>query len=250
MLPLAKTGEKFWTTMTQTLQDKRVLIVGGARGIGFSVGKAAAFRGATVIVGASDFASALAAASDISDATPVEIDISCEESIATALDQVVCVDHVVVSPLADDDSGPGYKKLDMAFDARVAALTRLARHAAKYLPPDGSIALCSGGEAWSSTQGQSNMAAGDAAAFLAGRLATAFAPIRVNAVSPSSAISGSLSAFKAEQDRESRHNAAHGPRHGRTLANDDIVKAVLWLMGASFVNGVTIHVDGGARFAA
>jgi NAD(P)-dependent dehydrogenase (short-subunit alcohol dehydrogenase family) len=138
----------------------------------------------------------------------------------------------------------------MAFDARVAALTLLAKHAAKCLPPDGSIALFSADEAWDSTQAYSNMVAGDVATFLAGRLATAFAPIRVNAVSPSVAVSGSLSARKAEQDRGSRHNAAHGSPPGRTLTNDDIVKAVLWLMGASFVNGVTIHVDGGARFAA
>ena len=52
-----------------------------------------------------------------------------------------------------------------------------------------------------------------------------------------------------ETKRDFLRGAAQQTLVGRVGENEDIASAVLWLLGAGFVSGETIHVEGGARHA-
>lgn len=74
------------------LAGKSALITGAARGIGRAFAAAYASEGATVAIADIDLDAARQAASDIGGATyPVKLDVACEKSISTCVDQ--CTAH-------------------------------------------------------------------------------------------------------------------------------------------------------------
>jgi len=70
--------------------------------------------------------------------------------------------------------------------------------------------------------------------------------VRVNAVSPGIVDSGSWDGLGRDKPAFLAQAAA-GTLVGRAGAADDVTAAVVWLLGAGFVSGETIHVEGGAR---
>lgn len=234
---------------TADLAGQRILVVGGARDIGYAVAEGIAAAGGTPIVGARDEARAAKAAEQISGAEPVLVDITDETSIVAALAAARRIDHVVVTasahhnaPLAELDHG----RVVTAFEAKVIGPLMLAKHAARILPPTGSLVLFSGLAGWKPAPDYSIMGiTNGAVAFAAAHLAKELAPIRVNAVSPGVIDSGSWDELGEETKREFLEGAAANSLVGRTGTNADITDAVLWLIGAGFVTGETIHVAGG-----
>ncbi|MCW3678552.1 SDR family oxidoreductase [Burkholderia cenocepacia] len=238
--------------MTRTLQDKRVLIVGGARDIGFAIAGAVAQEGAMALIGSRDFGKACVAADGIPGAEPVWIDITEDASIIAAFELIGQVDHIVVIAAANQNVSVtelDREKSVAAFEARVIGPLLLAKHSAKHLPRNGSIVLFSG-TAWNPTPGYAGMEiANGAVAFAVEHLARELAPIRVNAVSHGIIDSGSWDSLGGDRKQAFLESAARSTLVGRAGTNDDIAKAVLWLLGAGFVTGETIYVEGGARFA-
>jgi len=241
--------------MTTTLPDltgQRVLVAGGSRAIGLAVAQAAAAAGATAIIGARDGDRARQAAATIPGAESVQIDITDEHSIAAAIAAVGSVDHVVATAAAHHNvpvTEIDRDKTEAAFAAKVIGPLLLVKHVAPMLPPTGSIALFSGVAAWKPSPGKALMGiTNGAVSFAATHLARELAPIRVNAISPGIVDSGAWDRL-GEGKAEFLNGAAAGTFAGRTGVNRDIVDAVMWLLGAGFVSGETIHVDGGARFA-
>ncbi|MFJ4234243.1 SDR family oxidoreductase [Cellulosimicrobium cellulans] len=88
-----------------------------------------------------------------------------------------------------------------------------------------------------------------AVSFLATHLARELAPIRVNAISPGIVDSGTWDALGDEARKQLLADAAKSNLAGRAGTREDIADAALWLLGAGFVSGETIHVEGGARHA-
>ena len=183
----------------------------------------------------------------------MRIDVTDEASIQGALDEVDAVDHIVVTASAHHNvpvSSLDHDKTVAAFEAKVIGPLLLAKHAASVLPPTGSIVLFSGLAAWNPANGYSILAiTNGAVSFAATHLAKELAPIRVNAVSPGIIDSGSWDVMGEDTKRMFFESAAQGTLVGRVGENSDIAAAVLWLLGAGFVSGETIHVEGGARFA-
>lgn len=239
--------------MSQSLTGKRVFIVGGARDMGLAIARGAARAGATVIVGARDGARAALAAADIPGAEAVQVDIADESSIVSALDQVGVVDHVVVTASAHHNvpaSEFDRDKIVAAFETKVIGPLLLAKYAASNIASDGSILLFSGGAAWNPTPGYAVMGiTNGAVSFAAQHLAKELAPIRVNAISPGIVDSGSWDGLGEEAKQSLLAGAAAETLVGRAGTNSDIVDAVVWILGAGFVSGETIHVEGGGRHA-
>lgn len=73
--------------------------------------------------------------------------------------------------------------------------------------------------------------------------------VGVNAISPGIIDSGSWDGLGEAQKRALLDGAAESALVGRYGHSSDITDAVLWLLGAGFVSGETIHVEGGARHA-
>ncbi|WP_448320783.1 SDR family oxidoreductase [Streptomyces sp. CO7] len=229
---------------------ERILVIGGARALGAAVARRAAKDGYDVVVGARDAAAADAAARGIG-ATSVRIDLQDESTIAAAAERLKDgVDHIVTTGSAPHDvplPELDRDKLLAAFAAKVAGPMLVAKHFAPVLRPTGAMVMFSGVVGWrpgpgSLVKGVTNGAVDYAVRHLAAELA----PVRVNAVSPGVVDSGAwdrLGDRKAALLRRSAAGTFVG-RHGET---DDVVDAVMWLLGAGFVSGETIHVEGGAR---
>lgn len=238
------------TTMDQQLDAQRVLVVGGARDLGLAIARAVTAAGATAIVGARDADRAAAAAEGVDRAEAVRIDVTDESSISAALHQVGAVDHVVVTASAHHNvpvTELDHDRTVTAFEAKVIGPLLVAKHAAPRLPAHGSIVLFSGVAAWHPAPGYTVMGiTNGAVAFAVQHLAAELAPVRVNAVSPGIVDSGSWDRLGAGKDAFLA-GAAQGTLVGRTGTRDDVTDAVVWLLGAGFVSGETIHVEGGAR---
>ncbi len=236
--------------MNHSLTDQRVLVIGGARDLGLAVAKTVSRAGATVIVGARDLRKAAEAAATVKGAEAVRIDVTDEQSIVSGLRGAGAIDHIVI--LASAYHNVPIAQLDhdataLAFEAKVIGPMLVAKHAAAILPPTGSIVLFSGLTAWEPQRGFAVTGiTNGAVSFAAAALASELAPIRVNAVSPGIIDSGSwdrLGPNKAKFLKESADATLVG-RHGES---QDVGDAVVWLLGAGFVTGETIHVEGGAR---
>ncbi|MGP5930597.1 SDR family oxidoreductase [Corynebacterium glyciniphilum] len=236
-----------------TLEGQRVLIVGGARDIGFAVAQAVSEAGGIPIIGARDAHKANNAAATIPGAESVLIDITDEDRIATALARLAPVDHIVVTTSAHHNvavSELDHDKTAAAFEAKIIGPLMLAKHATQVLPATGSITLFSGFAAWSPTSGYSIMAiTNGAVSFAVTHLAKELSPVRVNAISPGVIDSGSWDSMGEEAKKEFLDGAAEGTFVGRYGSNSDIAEGAVWLMGAGFVSGETIHIEGGARHA-
>ncbi|WP_333617660.1 SDR family oxidoreductase [Dietzia sp.] len=236
---------------TARLTGQRVLIVGGARDLGLAIARRVSDAGATALVGARSIEHAREAAATIPGAEAVQVDVTDETSITRALAQVGDIDHIVVLASAHHNvpvTEFTAEGLAGAVAAKVTGPLLLAKHAATVLPPTGSLVLISGVAAWTPTPGYAVMGiTNGAVSFAASHLAREMAPIRVNAVSPGIIDSGSWDQMDDKQGFLA--GAAAGTLVGRHGESDDITEAVVWLLGAGFVTGETVHVDGGARFA-
>lgn len=239
--------------MSTDLTGQKVFVIGGSKFLGEAVARAAAAAGARVAIGARNLEAAQSVASSLPDASAVRIDVTDEESIAAAASELGSIDHIVITasshhnvPVAELEK----TKIVSAFDAKVFGPMLVAKHCAPSMPQSGSILLFSGVAAWNpgapyTVMGVSN----GAVAFLAQHLAKELAPVRVNAISPGIIDSGTYDGMGAEAKQQMMDDVAASTLAGRAGTPQDIADAALWLLGAGFVSGETIHVEGGAQLA-
>lgn len=239
--------------MTTTLNGQRVLVIGGSKHLGAAIAAKVAELGARPIIGARDLVRATETAESLPDAGAVRIDVTDEASIAAAASEIGDVDHIVITAAAHHNvpvTELEYDGVIGALEAKVVGPLLVAKHFAALLPPSGSITLFSGIAAWDPAPPYTLMGvANGAVAFLASHLAKELAPIRVNAVSPGVIDSGTWDALGPEVKQDVLAGAASSNLAGRAGTREDITDTVAWLLGAGFVSGETIHVEGGARHA-
>lgn len=239
--------------MTATLNDQRVLVIGGSKHLGAAIAAKVAELGGLPIIAARDLDHATAVAQSLAGASAVRIDVTDEASIEAAAAATGPIDHIVITAAAHHNVPVTELEHDGiigALEAKVVGPLLVAKHFAPLLPPTGSLVLFSGIAAWNPAPPYTLMGvANGAVAFLATHLAKELAPIRVNAISPGIIDSGTWDALGAEVKRDVLADAAASNLAARAGTRDDIADAVVWLLGAGFVSGETIHVEGGARHA-
>lgn len=219
------------------LMGQRVLIIGGGRGIGAAIAERARREGAEIIVGVREPGSIPGA---------VRLDLTDEATIAAAAEQVGAVDHVVSTGSMPHDmpvAELAHDKIVTAFEAKVIGPILVAKH----WTIGRSLTLFSGVVGWrpgpgSVVKGITNGAVDFAVRHLAANLA----PVRVNAIAPGIIDSGAWDG-KGDAKPDFLRSSAGGTLVGRHGELDDIVDTAIWLMAAGFVDGETIHVDGGRR---
>jgi NAD(P)-dependent dehydrogenase (short-subunit alcohol dehydrogenase family) len=219
------------------LDGQRLLVIGGRRGIGAAIATRARHEGMEVLVGGRD--------PSPTEGT-VHLDLTDEATIAGAAGLVGAVDHVVTLgslphdvPVRELDR----ERIVAAFEAKVIGPMLVAKH----LEIRRSMTLFSGVVGWrpgpgSTVKGVTNGAVDFAVRHLAANLA----PVRVNAIAPGIIDSGAWDG-RGEAKPSFLSGAAGQTLVGRHGELDDVVDAAIWLMRAGYVNGETIHVDGGRR---
>jgi NAD(P)-dependent dehydrogenase (short-subunit alcohol dehydrogenase family) len=232
-----------------SMQDKRLVIVGGGSGIGRQLAADAVEAGATVVLaGRNQQNLEIAAATLGSTVQTVQVDVGDEESIRRLAEQVGELDYLVV--LAANHANGPVSNLERdavarAFDAKVIGPIMLAKHLGPRFRDGGSMLIFSGVAAWRPAPGLSVMAtANGAVSFLASALAVELGPIRVNALSPGIVDSGAWDDLGEGKEKLFEETAARNPAR-RVGQPADISSAAMLALTNPFLTGTTLHVDGG-----
>jgi NAD(P)-dependent dehydrogenase (short-subunit alcohol dehydrogenase family) len=230
------------------LNGKKVLVIGGASGVGYAVASAALARGANVVVGSSQTARIEAAADRLGKgAIGRTVDVKDEDSVAAFFDAAGRFDHLVFTagdwghmfgPTRDLDVEASKARIEVRF----WGAARAAKHALRHITDDGSITLTGGMLAHRPMPGAPLVtASAHTTEGLAMGLARDLAPVRVNAVC--------LGLILSEQVQAMGDAAIKGftanlplPRGGTV---EEAAEAYLYLMRATYVTGQIVRVDGG-----
>lgn len=228
-----------------SLQDQRVVVLGGTSGIGLATAQLAATQGATVVVASSNPDSVKRALEALpGTATGEAVDLTDAAAVATFFDRLDPFDHLVFTagePLTLlEVSGLDLARAQQAFQLRYFGALGAVSAAASKLRPGGSVVLTTGaagdrpGPGWSVAA--SICGAVDS---LVRALALELAPIRVNAVKP-----GVVRTPLWPDDSIYDATAKVLPV-GRVGEAADIAAAYVYLMNQGYATGSIVSVDGG-----
>ncbi len=237
---------------TGQLEGRTVVLFGGTSGIGLSAAIQAKAAGARVIVIGFDRDRAAQVAAEHGFEGWRAADVIRSETIQRALADVGHVDHLVLlagSFVTGKILEADIDRLHRAFDERVWAAVHTIRALGDRLAQDGSITFISGALAdRPNGHGTAVLAAASAAMeALARGLSLELAPRRVNTLSPGPIDTPLLAKSLGEgRDAFVANLKATLPLH-RLGTADEAGAAVVFLMSNGWMNGATLHVDGGAR---
>lgn len=233
-----------------TLMDKRLVIIGGTSGMGLATARAAAARGAQVVIAGRHYDKLEKAKKEIGGAVEgLTLDVTDEAEINAFFQFVGAFDHLT-TPASSTRGGP-FLTLDLAaaqadFQSKFWGQYLAAKYGAPRIRAGGSIVFFAGMWSQRPPAGVATVAAiNSAIEGLARALAVELAPIRVNAVSPGLIDTPIFSGLpKAQKEAMFKAFAAAAPvkRVGRP---EDVAQTVLYLMTNPFTTGSTVYVDGG-----
>ena len=231
-----------------SLSGNRVVVIGGATGVGFAVADLARAQGAEVVVASRNEAKIHAAVERLGSATGRTVDLRDEAQVADFFGALGSYDHLVITAgdwdlpmfgtLSDLDLGQARELLTVRFWGVLAA----AKYGAKSIAAGGSITLTGGMLAHRPGKGtvMATTMAG-AIEFLARGLAMDLAPVRVNAV-----CLGLILTEIIKQRPEAALRAMVAPLPvPRAASPTEAAKAYVYLMTNAYVTGQILPVDGG-----
>ena len=233
-----------------SLQNSRVLVIGGTSGIGLAVAQLAAERGAVPIVASRRQASVDRALETLpAGAVGLTVDLLDDAALASAAERIGDVDHVVFTagdPLQftrlSELSGD---RVAAFFGTRFVGALNAVRTFAPHVSAGGSITLTSGTAAH--TPGFGVLPVSVCGAMNAATTALAFelAPIRVNAVAPGVVRTPLWDALDADARDEMFARAERELPLRRVGDVTDAALAYVYCMEQTFGTGTVIVVDGG-----
>jgi NAD(P)-dependent dehydrogenase (short-subunit alcohol dehydrogenase family) len=234
----------------RSLRGKRVVIVGGASGMGLGAARAAAHQGAKVIIASRRQDAVQEATESVTgDVVPAAVDVTDESSIRELFGGLQGLDHLFIT--ASPGRSGAFLEQDVAaarryMDGKFFGSWACARYAAPVLEPGGSITFLSGGLAVRPEPGRAMVTAAFAAVeALARALAVELSPRRVNTIRPGF-IDSSMWDFLDESERERMREEGRASLPVRRVgAVEDIGQAAVFLMTNPYVTGSVVEVNGG-----
>ncbi|WP_321495140.1 SDR family oxidoreductase [uncultured Desulfobacter sp.] len=229
--------------MNNTLQNKRILIVGGSSGIGLAVAKQACKAGGKLIIASRNAAEKY---EDLITAVGHGIeahsfDVASEKQTAAALKKIGEIDHLVITSRPQITPAlfveTDIKQAKEAFETKFWGQYQLIQKAHSHIRQNGSIVMTTGIAGEKIFKNFSTMTIINSATETFCRLlAMELAPIRVNVVSPG---------FVSPKPLEVEQYAEQFPA-GRLASPDEVADAYIYLMKNSYTTGRSVVIDGGA----
>jgi NAD(P)-dependent dehydrogenase (short-subunit alcohol dehydrogenase family) len=245
-------GQRRRTVNVPSLDNRRILVIGGSSGIGLAIAAATADAGASVTIASRNQEKLTAVAGKLSGAVHIAVlDTDDNGLLERFFERPMTWDHVVVSAAQTKVGSVGSLSLTdakAAMESKFWGAYRVARVAR--ISDGGSLTLVSGflSERPSATavlQGAINAAL----EALARGLALELAPVRVNAVSPGIIETPIWDDLPSEKRRRMFEAAAAQLPVRKIGQPEDIANAVLFLMTTPYATGSTVRVDGGGVIA-
>jgi NAD(P)-dependent dehydrogenase (short-subunit alcohol dehydrogenase family) len=240
-----------------TLQNQRVVVMGGTSGIGLATAKGARALGAEVIVTGRDEQKLRSAVAELGGggARGARVDAVERDQLERFFGEIGRIDCLVLALSRSAGGGP-IASLDLA-DLRAGFEGKFWPHLAALqvalpgIEPAGSVTFISAGSAGAPYAGAAGLAAiNGALEAMVPALAVELKPIRVNAVSPG-VIDTPWWNGLPEQDRKALF-AQYGAASpvGRIGVPDDVARAIVSVISNGYITGTVLTVDGGLRFSA
>jgi NAD(P)-dependent dehydrogenase (short-subunit alcohol dehydrogenase family) len=236
-----------------SLKDKRILVIGGGSGIGKAVAEKALAEGASVVIASTNVEKIAAAATKLgSQASSAVLDVGNEKDVEKFFANNGKFDHIVFTAgdlipsmftsLVDLNLEEAATLLKVRFWGALA----VAKHAAKILPPGGSLTVTDGLLAHRPIKGSVLPTSLSGAVEHATKaMAVELAPIRVNCVCPGLIRTEMVESFPPErlQHFETMTQRFPIPRAGMP---DEAAEAYIYSMRAGYTTGQVLYVEGGA----
>jgi NAD(P)-dependent dehydrogenase (short-subunit alcohol dehydrogenase family) len=234
-----------------SLENKRVVVMGGSSGIGLAVAEEAASQGAKIVIASSNAERVQKAIQSIGgEAQGEAVDVSDERAVESLFAKLGPFDHLVftagdnlhLNELASTD----LKLARHAFELRYWAGLAAVKYGSPHIRKGGSIVLTTG------IAGQRPQKGWVIAASVCGTiealtraLAVELAPIRVNAVSPGVVRTNLWHSMSVPERERLYESVGKSLPVGRVGEAHDIAQAFLFLMQEGYCTGQTVVVDGG-----
>jgi NAD(P)-dependent dehydrogenase (short-subunit alcohol dehydrogenase family) len=236
------------TDAAMSLDGKRVIVIGGASGIGFAVASLSRELGGEVVIASSNPANVDAAVARLSGTTGGTVDLRNEASVSRFFEKLGAFDHLAIT--AGDWGGTMFaatRDLDLAaardvFEVRFWGALAAVKHGSRTIAPNGSITLTSGMLAHRPGKGTPLATAGGGAVeHLARGLAVDLAPVRINAVCPGII----LTEHTKQMPQEILQMYVAQLPLPRGASPTEAATAYVYLMLNSYATGQILPVDGG-----
>ena len=240
------------TPNTMLRNDAHLLVIGGARGLGFELAKAASERGARVTVTGWDARAAEGCATELGpSARGLACDLVDGASLGRLFTDIDVVDHLVLTAIERDQNSAADFRADAAARMmliKTVGYANAVAHALPKLDADGSVVMFSGLSMWRPSPGSTTLSMANSAILgLVNSLAVEIAPVRVNAITPGS-VAGTEAIDNAGPVMAEFFEAQRQRTPAKRLPTpSDIVAAVLFLLTCPGVNGENLVVDAGAH---
>lgn len=236
--------------MTNNLEGKNVVIIGGTAGIGLATAIAASEMGAKVwAAGRSQEHIDKAKEASGGKFEVRRADTHDAGALDAIFSEVGSIDHLVSAAVGGERTlKPFLEQTQEQFQAAYDKLwgyCNVVRVAAPYLEDDASITLVSGSPARKIKPGQSPLSCvGASVENLVRCLAVEMAPIRVNVVSPGTVATAMFDHFGDDKEEKMKGmTATHLIK--RAGESEEVAQGLIFVMNNQFVTGTTVDVDGG-----
>lgn len=240
-----------------SLQGQRILVIGGASGIGKAVAQSAIDEGATVVIASTNAEKLARATAEMgANASWSVLDVAQESRVADFFASNGTFDHIASTagdwtmqppgPLTELDLTAAAKSMNVRYWGAIA----VAKHGATKLPAGGSFTLTGGMLAHKPAKGQALWTAlAGGIEFLTRGLAVELAPVRVNCVAPGLIQTEQWNSLP-DAYRERLIAGTKRQLLARPGTTSECAEAYLYFMRNAFTTGQVLCVDGGVALAA
>jgi NAD(P)-dependent dehydrogenase (short-subunit alcohol dehydrogenase family) len=234
-----------------TLQDQRLVVLGGTSGIGLATARLAAGQGATVIVASSNPESVKRALDTLpATAFGEAVDLTDSAAVEAFFDGLDPFDHLVYTAGESltllEVSSMDLAQARKAFELRYFGALGAVSAALSRIRPGGSVVLTTGAAGDRPSPGWSVAASiCGTVDSLVRALAVELAPLRVNAVKPGVVRSPLWSNLSVEDQQTLYDETSRLLPVGRVGEVADIAEAYVYLMNQGYATGTILTVDGG-----
>ena len=233
-----------------TLENKRIVVIGGSSGIGLATAKACLQAGAKVVI-ASRSNNKLKQANESlnNEASCHAVDLLDNQSIEQLFVHTGNFDHLQIPAsevMFGDLDSLSEQDARRSFDSKFWGVYNAILAARQYLNKNSSITLYSGAASQRPNNHSVMLGAlNGAVEHLSKGLAIALAPIRVNVISPGITMTPLFENLGQDIIDDTLKTYAPNMIVKRYATADEIAEAALFLMNNAFTTGSKIQIDGG-----